>query len=268
MKYLKKYKYIIIVGCLIVVLLVVSLFGEKKEVENKEVLESNIMKEEVVNTIKIEVKGAVNKTGVFEIEEDSRVIDAINLVGGVLKTADTSGINLSAKLTDAMILDIPYKEVSDNVVKVDIKGCVNKTGVYEMNLNDRVIDVINKSGGLSECADTSSINLSKKIFDEMVIIIPSEEETIKEDINNDALIGDEQNNINSNDEVKQEINKKVSINSASKEELMTLTGIGESKALAIIEYRNNKKFESIEEITNVSGIGESLFEKIKNDITL
>ena len=110
----------------------------------------------------------------------------------------------------------------------------------------------------------------------MVIIIPSKEEKNEEvkeyeEIVNDALIGEEQNKeeVDVKDEVKEEnISKKISLNTATKDELMTLSGIGESKALAIIEYRSNKLFESIEEITNVSGIGKSLYEKIKDNITL
>jgi len=266
MKYLIKYKYVGIVLVLLIVLIVLFLF-DKEEVKSVDFSDDIVVKEESVDTIRIEVKGAVNNTGVFEIEEDARVIDAINLVGGVLKNADTNNINLSAKLMDSMVLDIPYIEEVNTNIKVDIKGCVNKPGVYSMKFDDRVIDVINKASGLSDCALTDSINLSKKIFDEMVIIIP---DNIDDKISNDALIGGEQDKeiIDESDNLKEEINKKISINTASKEELMTLTGIGESKALAIIEYRSSKLFESIEEITNVSGIGKALFEKIKDNITL
>lgn len=266
MKYLIKYKYIVIVLVLLIVVVFPFLYN-KEEVKSVEIQENILVEDKHANTIKIEVKGAVNNTGVFEIEEDARVIDAINLVGGVLKNADTNNINLSAKLMDSMVLDIPYIEEINTNIKVDIKGCVNKPGVYSMKFDDRVIDVINKASGLSDCAFTDSINLSKKIFDEMVIIIP---DNIDFEISNDALIGEEQNkeviDESSKDDI--DVNKKISINTATLEELMNLPGIGESKALAIIEYRNNKKFESIEEITNVSGIGESLFEKIKNDIIL
>ena len=104
-------------------------------------------------------------------------------------------------------------------------------------------------------------------------IISKEEVKNEEDniIKNDGLIGDEQNNEKEEQEEKKDViveNKKISLNNATKEELMTLSGIGESKALAIIEYRNNKQFESIEEITNIKGIGNSIYEKIKEDITL
>lgn len=267
MEYLKKYKYLIIVFILVIALVFITLFN-KPEVEGSEIVEA--IDSQVIDSIKVEIKGAVKKTGVYEVSSDARVVDVLNL-SGILKNADTTNINMSAKLMDAMVIDIPYQdEVEIKSIKVDIKGAVKIPGVYSLKENDRVIDVIKLSGGLIDTADTSNINLSKKVFDEMVIIIPvMEENNTQEKLENDAIIGDEQNN----NEEKEEINDieneiKICLNTASLEELMTLSGIGESKALAIIEYRKSKSFESIEEITNVSGIGNSLYEKIKNYITV
>lgn len=288
MKGLKKYKLVFIIAFLILIVLIVYLINKPEEVESIEVYEPVVFeKEEVSNTIKFEIKGAIKNNGVYEIEEDARIIDAIKLGGGVLKDADTNNINLSAKLTDAMVIDIPYQEeYIKKVIKVDIKGAIKNPGVYQMNENDRIIDVIKLSGGLIEKADTDNINLSKKVFDEMVIIIPMKEEIADNEVNkepnnketdildNDALIGKEQDNeIEEDSSLKNEDktinqNTKISINTATKEQLMTLSGIGESKALAIIEYRNIKRFESIEELTKVKGIGNSIYEKIKDNITL
>lgn len=157
-------------------------------------------------------------------------------------------------------------------IVVDIKGMVASPGVYEVDSFARVNDVIKLAGGLIEGADTSMINLAKIVSDEMTIIIYSNEEVLQKykdevcicdcpEIKNDACIN---NNINEST-----TNKLVNINTASKEEIMTITGIGETKADAIIKYReDNGDFKSIEEIRNVSGIGESLFEKIKNYITV
>lgn len=157
----------------------------------------------------------------------------------------------------------------DKVV-VDIKGKVVSPGVYEVDSKARVNDVITIAGGLIEGADTSLINLAKIVTDEMTIIIYSKEEVLEKNkeevcvcecplITNDACI-DSSNNIQ---------NKLVNINTATKEELMTITGIGESKADLIIKYREeNGNFKTIEDIKNVSGIGESLFEKIKDYITV
>ena len=171
------------------------------------------------------------------------------------------------------------KEVEKSV-KVDIKGEINNPGIYELNESMRVIDVIELAGGLTNNADTSVINLSKKLKDEMVIIIYSkyqvkifeatkakekvvEEKCIQENENalkNDACIND----TNSKDTNTQ---SKVNINTASLEELQTLPGVGESKAKSIIEYREKQKFKTIEDIKNVTGIGDSLFAKIKENIT-
>ena len=171
-------------------------------------------------------------------------------------------------------------ETYTNTCFVDIKGSVINPGVYEIECTKRVIDVINLAGGLEEDADTSILNLSKKVKDEMYIIIYSnnqikeykekmlpakeiikkvEEKIICPDKSNDACENITSNNV-------KEVTGKININIATKEELMTLPGIGESKADKIIEYRNNNKFNSIEDIKNISGIGESIFNKIKDNI--
>ena len=174
---------------------------------------------------------------------------------------------------------------------VDIKGSVNNPGVYELDEGKRVIDAINLAGGLTQNADTINLNLSKKLIDEMYIVVyskdeiynykksaekPKEEikcasvECICPDIKNDACISTQNNDKNTNATEETQVSKeKISINKASKEELMNLSGIGESKAEAIISYRTeNGSFQNIEDIKNVSGIGDSVFEKIKDKITL
>lgn len=169
-------------------------------------------------------------------------------------------------------------------VFVDVKGSVKEPGVYEMDEGKRIIDAINIAGGLTENADTINLNLSKKLTDEMYIVVYSKEEIynykksneksneeikcvseecVCPDVKNDACISKE------NIKNEETIIDKISINNASKEELMNLSGIGESKAEAIISYRNkNGGFQNIEDIKNVSGIGDSVFEKIKDKITL
>lgn len=163
--------------------------------------------------------------------------------------------------------------------KVDIKGQVNNPGIYTLKAESRVIDVIEVAGGLTGNANTSVINLSKKIFDEMVIIVYSNEEVadfaktkeqeaiIQEKcqqkdenaLKNDACICEETPNDT----------KLLSINKATLEEFTKLPGIGEAKAQDIINYREaNGEFKSIEDLKNISGIGESIFAKIKDLITL
>ena len=183
--------------------------------------------------------------------------------------------------TEVVIKKKEKQTSSEIYFKVDIKGQVNNPGIYSLKEGSRVIDVIEASGGLTENANTTVINLSKKIEDEMVIIIYSNEEVnnfsktkeiekqviencTKKDENslkNDACINTSNEETNTNNII-------ININSATQEELMTLPGIGESKAKDIITYRTEKPFTSIEDIKNVPGIGESLFAKIKENITI
>jgi len=174
--------------------------------------------------------------------------------------------------------EIKEKEEEQVLYTVDIKGEINAPGIYELSPEKRIIDVITKAGGLTENADTSVINLSKKVQDEMVIIIYSKEEVnhFKETKEQEKQVQEKCYQID-NDSLKNDacISKqetslgKISINHASMEELQTLKGIGESKARDIIAYREaNGPFQSIEEIINVPGIGESRFAAIKEDITI
>ncbi len=161
--------------------------------------------------------------------------------------------------------------------RVDIKGAIKNPGVYEVKENTRIYEVIDMAGGLKEQATTSNMNLSKKVLDEMVIYIFSEEEYQKKmtcEVKNETIgeiskeIASKESIINPSNEKETEL-KQVSLNNATKEELMTLEGIGEAKALSILEYRTQKNgFQKIEELKEVSGIGEALYEKIKNYITL
>lgn len=170
---------------------------------------------------------------------------------------------------------------------VDIKGEVALPGVYEIENNKKVIDVIGLAGGFTEKADTSLINLAKQVTNEMVIIIYSKEEVkkaLKEDeiakvvdkqcicpkIKNDACLNNENQMETDNDnEQSNSSTKLVNLNTATLEELQTLDGVGESKAKAIIEYRESLgRFKNIEELKQVSGIGEALYEKIKDRLTV
>lgn len=164
---------------------------------------------------------------------------------------------------------------------IDIKGAVKKPGVYQLDSNLTVNDAIKIAGGLTNEADTSIINLAKKITDEMVIIVYTKEEVKKSNIvdtvikvvEKECICPNIENDGCLNNEITDNITNKeesslVNINTASIEELQTLSGIGESKAKKIVEYREkNGNFKNIEDIKNVEGIGESLYETIKIHIT-
>ena len=161
-------------------------------------------------------------------------------------------------------LEKEIEEETSNHLIVDIKGEILSPGIYEVEPDKRVMDIIILAGGLLDDADTSNINLSMKVEDEMVIIIPKIKEESEEPIINSASIV-ERNTSSS----KTVTNGKVSINNATLDELMAVKGIGEVKAKKIIEYRNtNGKFTTLEDLTKVQGIGTKTLEKIKEYLTL
>ena len=135
-------------------------------------------------------------------------------------------------------------------VWVYVCGEVKDPGVYYLKASSRIMDAIEMAGGMTADADRVSLNLASVIEDGQQIYVPN----ISEDSSNSA------------DTYTKAESGLININTASLEELKTLPGIGDSKASAIIEYRESIPFESIEDIMNVSGIKESSFQKIKDMI--
>lgn len=167
-------------------------------------------------------------------KEETMVVERANLIN-------------SSQIAESNITE----NKNTNIKKVHISGEINNSGVYEVKENDRLEDLVNLAGGLTQNADLNSINLAMKLEDEMRIIIPN--------VNNPEKIVDKTVVVGSNEKM----SKKININSATKEELMTLPNIGERRADSIIEYRETKKFETIEDIKNVNGIGDKFFEQLK-----
>ncbi|WP_226656795.1 helix-hairpin-helix domain-containing protein [Guptibacillus hwajinpoensis] len=141
-------------------------------------------------------------------------------------------------------------ENGSTIVLVDVKGAVETPGVYEVHANGRVKDVIQKAGGFLKEADQTQLNLAGRVADEMMIYVP--------------LLGETPVAINGNNDP-----SLISINSADLTELQQLPGIGPAKAEAIIQYREeNGLFGAVEDLQNISGIGEKTFEKLKDFITV
>ena len=163
---------------------------------------------------------------------------------------------------------VPEEVEKKETIRVDIKGYVKKPGVYEVEEGTIVNDLVALAGGLKSGGTTENINLSKKLYNEDMIVVLSKAE-LKKSLSA-ATNSSGQSNPSTSSSGNSSIvsNTKVSLNKASKEELMTLNGIGEAKALAIIEYRKEKPFTEIAELMQVSGIGESIYEKIKDFIIL
>lgn len=164
-----------------------------------------------------------------EVSEESEVVD-LNTEGSQITSADT--------------------------VVVEIKGALVNPGVYELKTGDRLIDAIELAGGLTEKADDRTINQALLLTDQMMIYVPFQGEEISETSQAAAING-------------MESSAKININKAEINELTELNGIGDSRAQSIIDYRvENGLFKTSEEIKNVSGIGDKIFENLKEQIAV
>ena len=172
--------------------------------------------------------------------------------GEVVTGHFTDGASESAKS------DVP-EQTASSVVYVHICGAVKKPGVYTFQSEPHIIDVVEQAGGFTKKADSSSVNLAEKVADGTQLVVAekgAENKTKEEQSSHEKSSGSG-------------VSDKVNINTASAEELMTLSGIGESKAAQIVSYReSNGAFQKIEDIMKISGIKEGVFSKIKDYITV
>lgn len=168
---------------------------------------------------------------------------------------------------------------ANNKIVVEVKGEVRNPDVYVLEEGSRIFELIEKAGGPTENADLSNVNRALYLSDGQCIIVKNINDIDNE--NNNVLEKNQVNMDNSSvvantnpvdstgNDGSEESGEVININSASKDGLMTLNGIGESKAQAIIDYREeNGGFKSIEDITNITGIGEKTLEKIKDKISV
>ena len=161
--------------------------------------------------------------------------------------------------------EIKVEEVAKNLIYVYVAGEVNNPSVVELEEGQRVADAIEKAGGLTDSGEIKNINLAYKLQDGEKLYIPSLDEVMESEEENTNIdyitsgINDGENQKNNNSESNID-NGLVNINTATQTELETLDGIGPSTAKKIIDYREeNGKFNSIEEIQNVSGIGDAKY---------
>ena len=196
----------------------------KKDINDNE---DNLSESEYIY---VDIKGEVERPGVYSLKNDKRVVDAINIAGGLKTSADTTLLNLSLKLSDQMVIIVYSKDEVQNIEKLEDKKELEKEICTKETINNACIS-----------------------NNPEIVIVP--------DINN-------QNETISND-TNDTISSKININTASLETLITLPKVGNVKAKAIIDYRTtNGNFKNIAEIKNVKGIGDSLFETIKDHITI
>ena len=157
----------------------------------------------------------------------------------------------------------PSAEKTDTVF-VYVCGYVASPGVYELPSGSRVCDAITAAGGEKKSADAESLNQAEPVTDGMRVYVPSKKESV-----HSAAQQPEGNAGASSGSAETNGNAAVNLNTATKEELMTLTGIGESKAQSILDYRQtNGSFTKIEDVMKIRGIKEGVFDKIKDQITV
>ena len=207
----------------------------------------NIKKEDVVLFFRQNVKSIIL----------AFVCSLVLIIGGLFyfnqnKTEDYSGVSFPNISNETNNKDEKAENRHDEKIFVDVKGAVKHPGVFETTKDKRVKDLIEEAGGLLDDADTSTLNLSQKVKDQMVIYVLKHGEKPKQ-ISDDG-------SSSSNTDV-------ININTANKEQLMKISGVGKTKAEEIISYREkNGDFKKKEDITKVHGIGKATFEKIKDKI--
>ncbi|ORO42477.1 competence protein CelA [Streptococcus oralis subsp. tigurinus] len=192
------------------------------------------------------------------------------LVGGffLLKPAPHTPVketNLQAEVTavskdSSTEKDVKKEEkeesLEQDLITVDVKGAVKAPGIYDLPVGSRVNDAVQKAGGLTEQADSKSINLAQKVSDEALVYVPTKGEEANQQANSGA-------SSSTNKE------KKVNLNKASLEELKQVKGLGGKRAQDIIDHREaNGKFKSVDELKKVSGIGAKTIEKLKDYVTV
>lgn len=194
----------------------------------------------------------------------------IILVTGVLyyslhgdsKDKSREDVYISRK-DESQVSDIALKDVTDSedeeMIYVYVYGEVNSPGVIGCKKDSRVYEAVVLCGGYTADADESSVNPVRKVSDGQKIYIPHKGEDYSQEIyENDSYMTSQEY---------KETDKRININTATKEQLVTLPGIGASRAEDIISYRSkNGSFKSIEDIKNVSGIKDGAFAKIKDYI--
>ena len=154
------------------------------------------------------------------------------------------------------------EDVRPKFMYTDIKGSVKEPGIYSFSSEERVYDVLKRAGGLLEEADSDRINFSAKIEDQQVLYIPAVGEDLPDHLV--QLVSPEGKQSTADSEP-----SKININTASPSELQQIPGIGSVKAQEIIRFREeNGSFQKVEDLQEISGIGEKTVEKLKNFVTI
>ena len=192
------------------------------------------------------------------------------LVGGffLLKPAPETPVketNLQAEVaavskdssTEKEVKEEKEEPVEQDLITVDVKGAVKAPGIYDLPVGSRVNDAVQKAGGLTEQADSKSLNLAQKVSDEALVYVPTKGEEAASQQTGSGVASSTSKE------------KKVNLNKASLEEIKQVKGLGGKRAQDIIDHREtNGKFKSVDELKKVSGIGAKTIEKLKDYVTV
>lgn len=294
--FIKKYLKDIIIFVLLLIclgLIIYKYFEPEKETQSIDSIamlesaknEENSIKQEVepsTDYIYVDIKGSVKKPGVYKILNTSIINDAINMAGGFTSSAYQNNINLSKRVCAEMVIYVYSKSEINSLKNSEASATENKSEkapnkadtenekTSTANKNDNASDLgssLNIKTPTNYC-ETSNYDITKCLDDKNSIITIIDSDSCQETPNTDIK---DENNKNNNDKENNNTNSKdlININTADVTLLTTLTGVGEAKAKTIINYREeNGNFKTITDIMNVKGIGEKMFETIKDYITV
>ena len=178
------------------------------------------------------------------------------LLAGCSKEAEKEQVQLAEVKEDtSQDAETEDTEEKQEAIYVHVCGEVVNPGVYRLHTGSRIYEAVEAAGGLSDEASAEALNQAEQIEDGQQIYVPSREEKEQQILENQSADPEEDG--------------KVNLNTASKEQLKTLNGIGEAKAIAIIQYREEHGgFQKIEELMEVEGIKEGTFQKIMDQIKI
>ncbi|MGO5333351.1 helix-hairpin-helix domain-containing protein [Enterococcus cecorum] len=180
----------------------------------------------------------------------------------LIETLSTTEVTVDSKKEQEQA----NNESKSTKIYVDISGAVKQPGVYQLPEGSRLFDLLKQAGGLTEDAAIQTVNQAMIIQDQQKIIILTQAQAQSidtENINNNGHLEEKSAEKSSKED------GKININQADLTQLQQLSGIGEKKAQAIIDYRNeNGSFKTIEDLAKVTGIGEKTVEKLRDSITI
>lgn len=170
--------------------------------------------------------------------------------------AEVSAVSKDSSSEKEVKKEEKEESAEQDLITVDVKGAVKSPGIYDLPVGSRVHDAVQKAGGLTEEADSKSLNLAQKVSDEALVYVPTKgEEAASQQVASGTTPSTSKE-------------KKINLNKASLEELKQVKGLGGKRAQDIIDHREaNGKFKSVDELKKVSGIGAKTIEKLKDYVT-